>query len=185
MRSPGTNPRPPVSKNGMDLNRLRSILAAPIAALFLIMVLSVFGVQRPASVGFRIPMIRVHNQSRNDCFEPNRIVYFRLARDGTVWLNSTEIPSDQLTAITKVVMENRGDRILEVVADPHVSYGQVVDFLDKIAAAKMVLHVALLTDQLRVGLEEDHMGTYCGLEWPANEFSSTPTSFYPAPQLWH
>jgi biopolymer transport protein ExbD len=130
-------------------------------------------------------MIRLPDQSRNDCSDPNRIVYFRLAQDGTVWLSSTEIPTDRLTMIVEEVMENRGDRILYVVADPHVSYGQFVGFLDKIAAAKMVLHVALLTDQLRAGLEEDRGRAFCELEWPASEFSSMPTGFYPAPHLWH
>jgi len=101
-----------------------------------------------------------------------------------VWLSSTEIPTDRLTMIVEEVMEKRANRILYVVADPHVSYGQFVSFLDKITAAKMVLHVALLTDQLRAGLEEDRGLAYCELEWPVNEFSSTPTGFYTAPHLW-
>jgi len=143
-----------------------------------------FGVRRPDTTGIQISMIRVPDQPKNDCSDPNRIVYLRLAQDGVVWLNSTEIPLDRLTTIVKEVMENRGDRILYVVADPHVSYGQFVGLLDKIVAAKMVLHIALLTDQLR-GIEEDHARAYCELEWPANEFSSTPTGFYPAPHLWH
>jgi biopolymer transport protein ExbD len=129
-------------------------------------------------------MIRVPDQSKNDCSDPNRIVYLRLEQDGAVWLNSTEIPSSQLTAIIKAVMENRGDRILYVVADPHVSYGQFMGLLDKIAATKLVLHVAVLTDKLHTHFVQNRMGAFCELEWPANEFLSTPIGFYPASHLW-
>jgi biopolymer transport protein ExbD len=154
----------------MDLNRLRALLAAPLAALFLILVLCIFGVQKPPSVGIRIPMVRFPDQPRNDCSDPNRIVFLRLAQDGTVWLNATAIPTDRLTTTIATVMENRSDRILYVVADPQVSYGQFVGFLDSIAKTKMVLHVALLTDQFRTVLEVNRSRAYCELEWPENEF---------------
>ncbi len=169
----------------MDLNRLRALLAVPMASLFLVLVLCVFAVQKPGSMGMRIPIIRMPEMPKNDCSDPNRIVYLRLAQDGSVWLNSTQIPLDQLTAIIKVVMENRSDRILYVVADPHISYGQFQSLLDKIAAAKLVLHIALLTDQFRAGLEREHGQAYCELEWPENEPSSMPAGFISGLHIWH
>jgi hypothetical protein len=92
----------------MDPFRLRSLIAPAMASLFLMLSLCAFMVRRPASTGIQIPMIRLPEQSRNDCSDPNRIVYFRLAQDGTVWLSSTEIPTDRLTMIVEEVMENRG-----------------------------------------------------------------------------
>jgi biopolymer transport protein ExbD len=169
----------------MDLNRLRALLAAPMAALFLILALCTFAVRRPASVGIRIPMVRTPDNYRYVCSDPNRIVFLRLAEDGTMWLNSTVIPPDRLTTIVKEVMENRGDRIIYVAADPRVSFGQFVDFLGRIPAARMNLHVALLTDKLRQDFEEGRGRAFCELEWPANEFSSLPTDFAPARHLWH
>lgn len=168
----------------MDLNRLRSFLAVPLASLFLILVLCVFGAQRPPSVGFRIPMIRNPDKPRHDCSDPNRTVFFRLTRDGAIWLNSTRIPPERLTKIVDEIMENREDRVLYAVADPEIPYGQFVNFLDRVAAARMNLHVALLTDKLRESLEGRGQA-FCELEWPENEPSSMPAGSISPLRTWH
>jgi biopolymer transport protein ExbD len=169
----------------MDLNWHRSFLAVPLASLFLILVLCVFGTQRQPSAGFRIPMIQNPDKPRHDCSDPNRTVFFRLTRDGTIWLNSTRIPPERLTKIVDEIMENRGDRILYVVADPEISYVQFVNFLDRVSAARMNLHVALLTDKLRESLEQDRGQAFCELEWPENEPSSMPAGSIPPLHTWH
>ena len=51
----------------MDLNRLRALLAAPMACLFVILILCVFAVQRPVSTGIRIPMMHTRAEPLSNC----------------------------------------------------------------------------------------------------------------------
>jgi biopolymer transport protein ExbD len=167
----------------MEINRLRALVAAPMASLLLVLSLCAFVVERSGSVGMRVPMIRIPDKSKNDCSDPNRSVFLQLSQNGSYWINLTEIPSDRLTATVAYVMENRSERILYVVADPQVCYGQFTDFLDKIAGTKMVLPVALLTDQLRKEIEGSRGRAYCEIEWPENEDFSSPVGIGAAPHL--
>ncbi|MGD0832271.1 MAG: hypothetical protein ABR907_15120 [Terracidiphilus sp.] len=73
----------------MDLNRLRLLVAAPMASLFLVLSLCAFVVERPGAVGMRVPMIRVPDQSKNNCSDPNRSVFLQLSNDGRYWINLT------------------------------------------------------------------------------------------------
>jgi hypothetical protein len=74
----------------MDLNRLRALLAAPMAALFLILLLSTFAVQRPASVGMYLPLPKVRTVPFKDCdFVSDRSIVAQLHKDGSTWINET------------------------------------------------------------------------------------------------
>jgi biopolymer transport protein ExbD len=132
----------------MDLNRLRSLLAAPVAALFLILVLCVFGVQRPPSVGFRIPMIRIHHNPQEISCD-GRFEFLRLTRDGRTWINEAEIPVEQLRQKVAALMEDRAERVVFVIVDSDLSYGQFTAFLDRIEGSADGLHVVVVSGEIR------------------------------------
>lgn len=60
--------------------------------------------------------------------EPQLIL--RLDRNGTIHLNSLEIPRFQLAAKLQEVLSTRSTQVVFLAADGELPYGQVADFLD-------------------------------------------------------
>jgi biopolymer transport protein ExbD len=152
----------------MDLNRLRGLLAAPLAGLFLLLILCTFAGQRPASTGFLVPMIRLHHnpEEPSDC--GGRSEFVRLTKDGKNWINDTEVPPDRLVSTVSDLMENRAERVVYVVVDSDLSYGPFAEFLDKVAGSTTDLHVVLVSGQILRAFQSNH--DLCDFVYPAEEF---------------
>jgi biopolymer transport protein ExbD len=193
----GTNPRQAVSKYGMDPFRLRLLIAPAMASLFLMLSLCAFMVQRPESVGFRIPMVRLHHDPLRPYDCDGRAEFLRLTMDGKTWINETEIPADQLRLRVATLMEDRAERVVYVVVDSELSYGQFAEFLGSIEGATTDLHVVVVSGEIRreftkdrvlasplkaYRLEEDPINV-CDFVYSANEFSresvNTPITIQP------
>jgi biopolymer transport protein ExbD len=140
----------------MDLNRLRTLVAAPVASLFLILLLCVLAVQRPVSAGFRVPMIRLHHDPNEPYDCGGRAEFLRMTKDGKTWINSTEIPADQVTARVAALMADRAERVVYVVVDSEVTYGQFAEFVDRISRGTADLHVVRVSGEVRKAFERDH-----------------------------
>jgi biopolymer transport protein ExbD len=153
----------------MDLNRLLAILAAPFACLFLLLALYTFAVQKPASTGFRVPMIRLHHnpQEPTDC--GGRTEFVRLTRDGKTWINEDEVAPDRLARTVSRLMENRAERVVYVVVDSDLSYGQFAGFLDKVEGSTTDLHVVVISGQILRAFQMNH--DVCDFVYPATEFA--------------
>jgi len=158
-----------VSNDGMDFNRLRLIVAPALASLFLILSLCAFVVQRPVSAGFRVPMVRIHHdpQEPYDC--DGRPEFLRLTKDGRTWVNEAEIPGGQLASTVASLMENRAERVVYVMVDSELSYGQFAGFLGKIAAATSDLHVVVVSGEVRRAFEK--RPDLCDFVYPVNQSS--------------
>ena len=138
----------------MDLNRLYALIAAQLASLFLVLVLCTFEVRRPVSVGFRIPMLRIHRTAQDEFSCDDRSVFLRITRDGKTWINATEIPADQVRSTVATLMENRAERVVYVVVDSELSYGEFARFLDSVEGATEDLHVVVVSGEIRRQFEE-------------------------------
>jgi biopolymer transport protein ExbD len=137
----------------MNLNSLRVLLAAPFASLFLVLSLCAFVIQPPASTGFRIPMVRLHRNSQEGLVCDGRSEFVRLTKDGKIWINETELPMNQLRPTVTTLMENRAERVIYVVVDSDVSYGQFADLLDKVEGTTADLHILVISGENRRTLE--------------------------------
>ena len=153
----------------MDLYRLRALLAAPLASLFLVLAVCGFVIQRPVSAGIYIPVIRNDPGSPQQQPCPNRSILLRLTKDGRAWINGTELSPSQIAPIVAEVTENRSKRDVYVLADSEVSYGQFAEFLGKIVGSTSDLHVGLISGDMRKLFEEYPVP--CGFVFPANEFA--------------
>jgi biopolymer transport protein ExbD len=164
----------------MVFDRLRTLLAPALASLFLILVLCAIGAHRPASVGFRIPIILIHHhpQEPTDC--EGRAVFLRLTKDGRTWINDTELPESQLASEVAEVMENRAERVVYVVVDSELPYGQFAQFLDKIAGATTDLHLVVVSGEIRRAFEKNH--DLCDFVYPGKEFTVNGMRTSPAIQ---
>ena len=80
----------------MDLNRLSSLVAAPMASLFLVLALCAFVGQRPGAVGMNLPIVQVRTVSYGDCEGVDRDIVVLLHKDGSYWLNEEKAPTGKL-----------------------------------------------------------------------------------------
>lgn len=160
---------PAVSEYGMDLTRLRTLLAAPFARLFLLLSLCAFVVQRPPSTGFQIPVIRIHHnpQEPTDC--GGRSEFIRLTRDGRTWINEDEVAPGRLAPAVSELMENRAERVVYVVVDSDLSYGEFANFQDKVSGATTDLHVVVVSGQILRAFQKSH--DLCDFDYPPNTFA--------------
>jgi biopolymer transport protein ExbD len=150
----------------MDINRLRALVAAPLASLFLILVLCTFGTNRPAPVGIHIPITRVQTISEDKCFD-DRDVFVRILKNGSIWINETRLNPNELGPEIAEIMRNRNEqRVVYILPGPDISYGDFANVYNKVASSTKELHVGLITRQLKSQLEKCPLESICGLDWP-------------------
>jgi biopolymer transport protein ExbD len=158
----------------MDLNRLRQLVAAPVACLFLILILCVFAVQRPESTGILIPMMRVRAEPLSFCEFNGFTIYLR--SDGTLGGGSRDqvVSRDVMLSRIRDARDNIQDDTIFVIADPEVPYGDLASLLADIHDTAPADHIAVVTraGQIqawsipgRVPLEP--WADRCRFEWPA------------------
>ena len=162
---------------GMDLYGLRVLLAAPLASLFLVLGLCAVVLQERRPTGLRIPVIRNALGSPQEQPCPNRSILLRLTRDGRTWINENEMSHGEIAPIVAEVTENRSQRIVYVLADSEVPYGEFAEFLGRIEGSTTHLHVALISGEMRK--EFDKIPIPCGFVFPTNELAPLHVSFSP------
>ena len=153
---------------GMDLYRLRALLAAPLASLLLVLVICGFVIQRPVSAGIHMPMTKVEVIPAEDCFRGlrDRDIVLRIKNDGTTWINETIESRGIIRETLSKIYENRDEKIAYFLVDPDVPYGEFADFYDQAASSTPDLHIGLLTRGLRNQVEQCPSGSGCTIEWP-------------------
>jgi hypothetical protein len=67
------------------------------------------------------------------------------------------------------LMENRAERVVYVVVDSELSYGQFASFLGKVKGATTNLHVVVVSGQVLKALQQGH--DLCDFVYPASEFA--------------
>ena len=151
----------------MDLDRLRSLLAVPLACLFLILVLCVFAVQKQPSVGMHLPLPKVRVHPDKDCdFLSDRNIVLQLHKDGSIFINETRVSQEELRSILVEIYETREERVIYILPDSDISFGEFSDIYDKVASSINGLHIALSTRLLDRELKQCPEGSSCGLDWP-------------------
>ena len=99
-------------------------------------------------MGFRIPMIRIHHNPQEISCD-GRFEFLRLTKDGRTWINEAEIPVEQLRQRIATLMEDRAERVVYVIVDSDLSYGQFTAFLDRVEGATDGLHVVVFSGEIR------------------------------------
>jgi biopolymer transport protein ExbD len=158
----------------MNLNRLREALAAPMACLFVILILCVFAVQRRDSTGILVPMMRARAKPLSFCEFNGFTVYLR--SDGRLagGRRDEEVSRDVILSRIREAQHNVQDDTMFVIADPDVPYGDFAQLIADIHNAVPPDHVAVVTRVARVegisyrgGVPEGPWADRCQFEWPA------------------
>lgn len=162
----------------MELSHLRSLLAAPFAALFALLALCVIVVQSPPSTGFKIPLLRLdHHRDQISC--DGRWEFIQLLDDGRTKINDDEIAKEQLAARVSNIMASRAERVVYVVPSSGIPYSRLVETLSSLKAAVPDIHIGVLSGKVRDAYFEPRpisanrfFPSYspCDIAWPAAEF---------------
>jgi len=74
--------------------------------------------------------VQVPPTQKGPAAPPEPQLILRLDRNGTIHLNSLQIPRFQLAAKLQEVLSTRSTQVVFLAADGELPYGQVADFLD-------------------------------------------------------
>jgi biopolymer transport protein ExbD len=135
----------------MDLNRLRALLAAPMACLFLILILCVFAVQKPVSTGILIPMMRTRTVPLSNCEFNGFTVYLRSDGQLAGGSREDEVTRDVLLSRIREARDEIQDDTIFVIADPDVPYGDFATLIADIHNTAPPDHIAVVTRVAQIG----------------------------------
>ena len=136
------------------------------ASLFLVLSLCAFVVQKPESVGIIMPVPKVRTIPEDHCPVLDRTIFVQLHKDGSYWINETQMPANELRTRLAEIYENRAEKFIYMVSDPDVSYGEFANFYSRVAFSDSDLRIVLLTRQIQAQVEQCSLGSCCAIEWP-------------------
>jgi biopolymer transport protein ExbD len=161
----------------MNPNSLRTMAAAPLASLALLLAVCVVLLQSPHSVGIRVPLVKLHKtlpQPQCNSLE----VSLWLTNDGRTWMNWTELRPEDIRGRIAEVMEYRAVKNVYVIVEPQVSYQQFTDFMSRIVDATPNLHVVLLTSELRREMQKGEVDPICTIQDSPESEANRPFATY-------
>jgi hypothetical protein len=163
-------------QNDVALERFRTLMALPLASLFLILLGCILATQRPVPMGVRMPLLRLR-QSRQDISCDGRWVFVELLEHGKAKVNSEPAPTENLSAIVGQLMESRAERVVYLVPSRGISFSWFVETLNALQESAPGTHVGVLSGTVRDQYEGPSTGsilqrTYlpCDIVWPAKGF---------------
>ena len=152
------------------------------ASLFLVLSLCAFVVQRPPSVGMHVPLIKVRAVPCKDCdFLSDRSLVVRIHNDGNIWINETQVNYEKLGPLLTKIYENRAEKLIYIVSDPDVPYGEFANIYSRVVSSDSDLHIVLVTSQIQAQVEQCPFGSCCVLEWP--DHTKVPTVLFLIPSF--
>ena len=100
------------------------------------------------SKGISVDMVKTVNPVPMQAADKSDAIIIAVTRDGQTYLNTTQMPADQLPGKVKDMLTNRLDKMCYVRADSRARYEKVVDVVNNLRAAG-VDQLGLLTEQLQ------------------------------------
>jgi hypothetical protein len=162
----------------VELSHLRSLLAAPVTALFSLLTLCGFAVQSPPSVGIEIPLLRLrHHNDQITC--DGRWEFVQLLDDGRTKINGEEISERDLPSLVGRIMESRAERLIFVVPSSGIPYSRFVETLSDLKNTVPDIHIGVLLGRVRDAYMEPRLLSAnpvsrgylpCDIEWPDDKF---------------
>ena len=158
----------------MSLERLRTLLVPLMAALFLILLVCVFTIERPTSMGIRISMMRIRSVPLTNCAFNGFTVFLR--SDGKIAGGDRDDMVSRATMLSRIkeARDNIQDGTIFVITDPDVPYGRFVELIADIHTAAPPDRMAVVTREGQVtmfyrpsGQPVKVVADRCRFEWPA------------------
>lgn len=141
------------------------MLAAPFAAIVMIVLVLTMSPLHPNSRGIAVPLLRLQRRTNTSTCDGG-FIFVRLLANGETTVNGRKIPSDKdLAALVHNIMETRAERVVYVVPDTQLEYGRFIWALGILKNASSDLHLAVLSGKLRDEYFERDLEP-CDITWP-------------------
>ena len=124
------------------------INVTPMVDVMLVMIIIFMVITPMLSKGVSVDMVKTKNPIPMQAADKSDAVICAVTRDGKTYLNTTQMPADQLAPKVKDLLANRLDKMVFVKSDSRARYKKVVEVVDNLRSAG-VDQLGLLTEQVQ------------------------------------
>src|SRR5438309_1356102 len=124
------------------------INVTPMVDVMLVMLIIFMVITPMLSKGVSVDLAKTKNPIPMQAADKSDAIICAVTRDGKTYLNTTQIPAEDLPPKVKDLLTNRLDKTVFVKADSRARYEKVVDVVDNLRAAG-VDNIGLLTEQVQ------------------------------------
>ena len=122
------------------------INVTPMVDVMLVLLIIFMVITPMLSKGVSVDLVKTHNPIAMQAADKSDAIVVAVTRDGKTYLNTTQMPADQLPAKVKDLLTNRLAKTCFVKADARAKYERVVDVVNNLRASG-VDQLGLLTDR--------------------------------------
>src|SRR5437764_8424381 len=124
------------------------INVTPMVDVMLVMLIIFMVITPMLSKGVSVDLVKTQHPIAMSAADKSDAIVCAITRDGKTYLNTTQMPPEDLPAKVKDLLANRLDKTVFVKADSRARYERVVDVVDNLRAAG-VDQLGLLTEQMQ------------------------------------
>jgi biopolymer transport protein ExbD len=124
------------------------INVTPMVDVMLVLLIIFMVITPMLSKGISVDMVKTVNPVPMQAADKSDAIIVAVTRDGKTYLNTTQMPADQLPGKVKDMLTNRLDKMCYVRADSRAKYEKIVDVVNNLRAAG-VDQLGLLTEQMQ------------------------------------
>jgi biopolymer transport protein ExbD/biopolymer transport protein TolR len=124
------------------------INVTPMVDVMLVLLIIFMVITPMLSKGVSVDMAKTRNPIPMQAADKSDAITVAVTKDGKTYLNTTQMPAEDLPPKVKDLLANRLDKTVFIRADQRARYEKVVDVVDNLRAAG-VDNVGLLTEQLQ------------------------------------
>jgi biopolymer transport protein ExbD/biopolymer transport protein TolR len=127
---------------------IADINVTPMVDVMLVMLIIFMVITPMLSKGVSVDLVQTKNPIAMQAADKSDAIVCAVTRDGKTYLNTTQMPPEDLPQKVKDMLSNRLDKTVFVKADSRAKYEKVVDVVDNLRAAG-VDQLGLLTEQMQ------------------------------------
>ena len=126
---------------------MADINVTPMVDVMLVMLIIFMVITPMLSKGVSVDLVKTKNPIAMNAADKSDAIVVAVTRDGKTYLNTTQMPADQLPPKVKDLLTNKLDKTCFIKADSRARYEKVVEVVDNLRAAG-VDQLGLLTEQI-------------------------------------
>ena len=134
-------------KKAKEAHPVSDINVTPMVDVMLVLLIIFMVITPMLSKGVSVDLVKTQNPVPMQAADKSDAIIIAVTRDGKTYLNTTQMPPDQLPGKVKDMLTNRLDKTCYVKADSRARYEKVVEVVNNLRAAG-VDQLGLLTEQI-------------------------------------
>ena len=135
------------TKQPKGMAPVADINVTPMVDVMLVLLIIFMVITPMLSKGVSVDLAKTHNPIAMQAADKSDAIVVAVTRDGKTYLNTTQMPPEDLPQRVKDLLSNRLDKTVFIKADARARYEKVVDVVDNLRSAG-VDNVGLLTERV-------------------------------------